>query len=104
MAGVRVGRFHPNPIGINALTKTSDMADGVDATSEVVAENVRRQGIYVEHEPGDIALPVEVDAYDAAASTGGVRIAHPAGEAVQAKHGALTKAAAEAGLQVKGGS
>jgi hypothetical protein len=31
-----------------------------------------------------------------------VILAHPAGIAVQAKHGALTKAASQAGLEVKG--
>ena len=44
---------------------------------------------------------VEVRAYTTDRAAAAVSIAHPAGLAIQAKHGALTKAAASLGLQVR---
>ena len=94
-----------NHAGVAALLKSGEMADMVNAAAEEVAANVRAQGQTVggfEGDNGDIALPVKVTPYttDRAAAT--VALAHPAGIAVQAKHGALTKAAAAAGLDVQG--
>jgi hypothetical protein len=45
-------------------------------------------------------LPVEVHAYTTDRAAASVVIAHPAGLAVQAKHGALTRAASAEGLEV----
>lgn len=67
---------------------------------EEIADAVRRQSIEVGAENGDgdeYALPVEVSVVDDVVR---VALAHPAGKAVQAKHGALTRAAASLGLEV----
>lgn len=94
--------------GLEEVAKSADMHREIDSLAEAVAENVRSQGHMVEGEPGDIALPVKV--YTDLTTTdmrenrarAAVSLAHPAGQAVQAKNGALTKAAAQAGLEVKG--
>jgi hypothetical protein len=78
------------------IAKTRAMQNGLKEAGEAVKDNVERLGIWVEHEPGDIRLPVEVS------DDGSVTITHPSGLAVQSKHGALTKAAAEAALNVGG--
>jgi hypothetical protein len=44
---------------------------------------------------------VRVDSYETDRARAEVWLAHPSGLAVQAKHGLLTKAASEAGLEVK---
>lgn len=79
------------------------MQNALDEAGQAVADNVNQMGIRVEGIPGDIALPVENEPgtlNGAAASF--VTLAHPSGNAVQAKDGALTKAAAQAGLDFKG--
>lgn len=67
--------------------------------AEAIAEKARAKRIQVGGvDSGDadlIDLPVMV--YD----DGNVFLAHPAGEAVEAKYGVLVKAAAELGLEVK---
>lgn len=80
---------------------------------EAVADNVRAQGIRVGDKDGgprEVELPVKVYGPDdthgfRTFDRAGVRVtlAHPAGLAVQAKHGALTRAAGQAGLEVRGG-
>lgn len=79
--------------GLAAAAESNGMKDALREAAEAVKDNVDRMGIRVEGEPGDIALPVEAD-------DDSVAITHAAGLAVQAKHGALTRAAAEAGLKV----
>lgn len=72
--------------------------------AEQVAQNVRDQGIKVgdrDGGPRERDLPVTVSMTTTDRPHANVTIAHPAGLAVQAKHGALTKAAAQAGLDVK---
>ena len=61
----------------------------VRAAADAVASNVDARG-----------KPVEVRAYTTDRAAASVSIAHPAGLAIQAKYGALTKAAAAAGLEV----
>ena len=90
-----------NSRGIEAAMKSAAMKQRVTEVAEQVAANVRAQGIYVEGEPGDVALPVEVSSYETDRARSSVTIAHPSGKAVQAKRGALTRAAAQAGLEVK---
>jgi len=66
--------------------------------ANAIADNVRRQGIMVGSiDAGDSTeteLPVIVS------DAGNVIVAHPAGIAVEAKYGALVKAAAAVGLEV----
>ncbi|HET6154358.1 MAG TPA: hypothetical protein VFE15_15545 [Marmoricola sp.] len=108
-----------NPAGLSQMLQTEGVRDAIEAVGEQVADNVRAQGITVGDEnggPDQIALPVEVHGPELSRSRPipGVQgygqaqqvvvsLAHAAGEAVQAKHGALTKAAAQAGLRLSGG-
>lgn len=85
--------------GIGQQLKSSEMGEVVEATAETIAENVRSQGLTVE---SGAALPVEVDTYTTDRSAASVMLAHAAGLGVQAKYGALTKAASASGLEVKG--
>ena len=86
--------------GLKRLADSDGMRRVLHEAGEAVADNVRAMGVEVgDLTPGtsfQIPLPVDVDA------DGSVALAHPAGDAVQAKHGALTKAAAEAGLEFRG--
>lgn len=93
---MKLGRIHIYPGALKEIAKSAKMRPALVDAGEAVADNVRAMSIRVEHEPGDIALPVDVS------EDGSVTITHPSGQAVQAKHGALTKAAAEAGLSVNG--
>lgn len=95
-----------NSRGIAEVAKSSEVAREITALAERVADNVRGQGIQVEGVPGNIALPVEVTSTTTTdmrlnRAKSYVTLAHAAGLAVQAKHGALTKAAAQAGLEVR---
>ena len=94
-------RVKLNSRGIADAAKSAEMRREITALAERVADNVRAQGIQVEGVPGDTALPVEVTSYTTDRARSSVTIAHAAGQAVQAKHGSLTKAAAQAGLDVK---
>lgn len=95
-------RVRLDSAGIAAVLKSAAMQRAVKMRAEQVKRNVEAQG----HTVGDfiggseIQLPVEIreSVTDRARAT--VALAHPAGQAIQAKHGALTKAAAQAGLEV----
>jgi hypothetical protein len=93
-----------NHAGIEQILKAAPMQAAVKAAAEQIAQNVRDQGIKVGDKDGgahEIDLPVTVTMTTTDRAHANVTIAHPAGEAVQAKHGALTKAAAQAGLDVR---
>jgi hypothetical protein len=73
------------------------------AAAERVAEAVKAQRIEVGAETGDPdEYPLPVTVSDEPNGEARVTIAHPAGKAVQAKHGVLTRAAASLGLEVRG--
>lgn len=85
-----------------------DMRGPIDELASKIAESVRSLGIKVGDRDGGASeydLPVTVRSYMSTYKTGraaaAVSIAHPAGLAVEAKHGALRKAAASLGLEVK---
>lgn len=90
-----------------ALGRIVSGADGRAAArraAEKVADAARSEhitvGDLVEDGVGvDIDLPVKVYGTDDGAR---VVLAHPAGIAVQAKHGTLTRAASSVGLKVQG--
>ena len=93
--------------GLEEVAKSSEVRAAVHEAAEKVAENVDAQGIKVDGVPGEYLIPVKV--YDD--TTDGMRVnravsrvvlAHAAGLAVQARHGALSKAASDAGLRLKG--
>lgn len=97
-------------IDIAALNRTIRTAPGVAEVlrekGEEVADYVREQGITVGDRaggPDQIDLPVNVYAEAGSEPTVRVVLSHAAGEAVQAKHGSLTRAAAQAGLKLTGG-
>lgn len=94
-------RIRLNSHGIAAIADSAAVKNAVDALAEEVADNVRSQNHMVEGIPGDVALPVKVRVYETDRARASVILAHPSGLAVQAKHGALTRAAAAAGLEVK---
>ena len=90
--------------GIEAILKSGGMKALVDATAEKVAENVRAMNIGVgdrDGGPREVPLPVKVKTTTTDRAHAEVILAHPAGIAVQAKRGALTKAASQAGLEVR---
>lgn len=83
--------------GIVEVLKSAGMVREIRDVTEQVADNARRQGHAVHSgEP----LPVEASVVITDRAHGSVTIAHPAGIGMQAKYGVLTKAAAEAGLEV----
>jgi hypothetical protein len=91
--------------GIAALLRGREIADATREAAEAVADNVRSQNIRVGDRDGgthEYDLPVTVSMYETDRAHAVVVLAHPAGDAVQAKHGALSKAAAEAGLDFRG--
>ena len=90
-----------NSRGIEAVAKSAPIAREVTKLAEAVADNLRSQRHMVEGVPGDVALPVEVTSYETDRARSSVTITHPSGLAVQAKHGALTRAAAQEGLEVR---
>lgn len=94
-----------NSKGVAAILKSTEMHRAVQDAAEKVAANVKAQGIKVGDKDGgprERELPVTVTMTTTDRAKALVTLAHPAGQAVQAKHGALTKAAAQAGLDVRG--
>lgn len=69
-----------------------DMRTPIDELAARIAANV---------DVGSVDAPVTVKAYTTDRAIAVIAIAHPAGKAIQAKHGALTKAAAACGYEVK---
>lgn len=100
-----MGKTRLDHAGIAAVLKGPLMQAAVKAAAEAVADNVRAQDIKVgdrDGGPHEYDLPVTVQMSTTDRAHANVTLAHPAGMAVQAKHGALTKAAAQAGLDVRG--
>ena len=88
--------------GVGEVAKSREMQALIHDLAEEVAQNVRDLGIMVNGEPGTDELPVKVSDSVTDRAVSRVSITHPAGLAVQAKHGALSKAASDAGLKLKG--
>ena len=104
MAKVRL-----NLRGLEAVATRAETKRAVEELAESVADDVRAQGIMVGAfaGSGEIPLPVEVRVGETSdmrvnRAKAWVNLAHPAGLAVQAKHGALTRAASQEGLEVRG--
>ena len=90
--------------GIEEIAKGLAMQRAVKIKTDQVARGVEAMGIRVgdvDGGPREVDLPVKVEYQISDRARGTVTLAHPAGEAVQSKHGALTKAAAQAGFTVK---
>lgn len=90
--------FIRDTAGIAELEKSDGVAAAVKALAVQVAANAESQHRAVSS--GQV-LPVKVDTYTTDRAAASVTLAHPAGLAMQAKYGVLTKAAAGAGLEVK---
>jgi hypothetical protein len=96
--------------GLEEVAKSREVRAAVHNAAERVADAVKDQGITVGDKDGgshEYALPVKVyddttDGMRVNRATSRVVLAHAAGLAVQAKHGALSKAASAAGLKLKG--
>lgn len=87
--------------GLEAAMRSTEAKKAVADLAEKVADNARDMAPDVNGIPGDEELPVRVDVYETDRARAEVWLAHPSGLAVQAKHGLLTKAASEAGVEVK---
>lgn len=96
-----MGNVKLDTAGIAAIAKGGAVSALVKSAAEEIAANVR--GIMVDGIPGDTSLPVEVSMTTTDRAHASVTLAHPSGAAVQAKHGALTRAASAAGASVNGG-
>lgn len=102
-----MGRVEIDLRGLEEVATSREMRALMHDAAEKMAENVEAQSIRVEGVPGDIPLPVKV--YDDVTrgmkvnrAVSRVVLAHASGLAVQAKHGALSKAASDTGLKLKG--
>lgn len=96
-------RITLNRRDVGLFLRSAEMQAVIRAKAEQVAASVRSKGIRVGDRDGgrhEDALPVSVLSTVTDRAKALVTITHPAGDAVQAKHGVLTKAAAEAGLEV----
>lgn len=91
--------FRLDRSGLKQLLRSQQLGSEVTQLANRVAANVRAAGQKVEH--GEVEIPVVVDEYTTDREAASVTLAHPAGLAVQAKHGLLTKAAAAVGLEVR---
>ena len=99
------GNVRLDSSGIRAILQSTEMHRATQDAAEAVADNVRAMNIRVGDKDGgphEYDLPVEVAVTTTDRAHAFVSLAHPAGLAVQAKHGALTKAAGQAGLDVNG--
>jgi hypothetical protein len=76
--------------GIGNMLRSAPVAAAIAALTRAVAGNVQARG-----------RPVTTGAGTTDRAVGQVSIAHPAGRAMQAKYGTLTRAAAAAGLEVR---
>lgn len=79
--------------GMAELLKSSGVADVVGNVADSVADNVRGHSAVTRN-----SLPVDVRHGQSDRARSIVAITHPAGLAVQAKHGVLTRAVSAAGL------
>lgn len=88
--------FKLDRAGVGEILRSAEMAAVVDDLAEQLAAQVRA-GI---SDP-DVAAAVDVDSYVTDRAAAAVTIVHPAGMALQARNGVLTRAAAAAGLDVR---
>jgi hypothetical protein len=99
-------KVHWNAAALERALATDDMQHAVNRLAGAIADEVRTHSGWdglVSGVPGEDELPVKVYPSDGGDSAeAAVVLAHPAGKAVQAKHGSLTRAASALGLEVQG--
>lgn len=94
---VRLQRFRFNHRALKAILTSERMQEHLGARALRIADQVEAAGIRVEGRPGRIDLPVTVTVTaDRNRARARVILDHPAGKAVEAKHGVLA-AAVDAG-------
>lgn len=91
-------RLRLDHAGIAALLKSAKVAESVHELAEKTATVVRASDPVTRH---DLAATIKVERYETDRAAASVTIAHPAGLGIQAKHGTLTSAAGEVGLEVR---
>lgn len=90
--------IHLNDAALRRVAESPGMVAQCVTAGRAIADEIRSQGITVgDIDGGKHEIPLPVRVTDKAV----VSLAHPAGIAVQAKHGSLTKGAAALGLEVK---
>lgn len=90
--------IHLNRAALERVAESAAIKKACKRAGGRIADAVRDQGITVgdvDRGKSEYPLPVNVE------DDGTVLLAHAAGVAVQAKHGALTRAAAAAGFEVR---
>lgn len=88
---IKVTRVRLKRRGMRDLLRSDAVQAMLARKAEAVAEQVEAAGIRVDGEPGRIPLPVTVDvAAGSERARARVILDHPAGIAVEAKHGILT--------------
>lgn len=87
------GKFEIDRGGVKAILKSDAVAAIVEAAAQSIAEDVR--------DIVDDDMEVRVTPYDYDRAARNITIAHAGGLGMQAKRGALTRAAARHGLEVK---
>lgn len=88
---IRVTRVKLNRRGMRDLLRSGGVQAVLGRKAAAVAEQVEAAGIRVDGTPGQVPLPVTVDV-GAGEQRARARVVldHPAGLAVEAKHGVLT--------------
>lgn len=97
------GEWHFNHAGAVEILNSAGVRAVIDSAAEQVADAARGAGgtVGAVEGGGEVEMPVAVESQTTDRARAVVSLAHPAGLAYEAKYGALTKAAASAGLEVK---
>ena len=93
MTTVKLRRFRFRYEGLRELLTSQEAQDDVGARALKMADEIEAAGVRVEGKPGRIPIPVTVTV-TAGTSRARARVIldHPAGAAVEAKHGLLAGA------------
>jgi hypothetical protein len=100
-----IEEVHLDETALGARLRAADVRAAVRRQAESIAAGVDRQGIQVgDLEAGasaTVGLPVLVEeGSESPDASLGIYLAHPAGLAVEARYGALARAASEQGLRL----
>lgn len=93
MPNLRVELDHE---GIAEVLKSAEVRAQINGFADQIAARVERDGSVRRH-----GMPVLSGSYTTDRAAAAVTIAHPGGLGVQARHGTLTRAAGEVGLEVR---